>query len=142
VFLAGSTGGTQWSAPAKIGTASDEFYPAVAALAGRVAVSFYTRAYDPSGVGLDFAYATGRGAEAAATPIRRITTQTSDPGVQFPIIGQVSGQVLQGGFIGDYTAMAIGLDFRVHPVWTDFRGNPGTTLPNQDAVTQSIPILP
>jgi hypothetical protein len=26
-------------------------------------------------------------------------------------------------------------------VWTDFRGNPGTTQPNQDVVTQSIPLL-
>jgi hypothetical protein len=142
VFLAQSTGGVHWSSPAKIGTGSDEFYPAVAALAGQVAVSFYSRAYDPNGVGLDFAYVAGRGMSAADTSIRRITTQTSDPRVQFPIIGQVSGQVLQGGFIGDYTALAIGADFRIHPSWTDFRGNPGTTDPNQDVVTQSIPILP
>jgi hypothetical protein len=141
VFLAGSTGGVHWSQPAKIGSASDEFYPAVAALAGQVAVSFYTRAFDPNGIGLDFAYVAGQGSEAAATPIRRITTQTSNPQVQFPLIGQVSGQLLQGGFIGDYTAIAVGLDLRVHPVWTDFRGNPGTTQPNQDVVTQSIPLL-
>jgi hypothetical protein len=142
VFLTQSTGGVHWSSPAKIGTGSDEFYPAVAALAGQVAVSFYSRAYDPNGIGLDFAYVAGRGMTAADTPIRRITTQTSDPRIQFPIIGQVSGQVLQGGFIGDYTALAIGADFRIHPSWTDFRGNPGTTAPNQDVVTQSIPILP
>jgi len=105
-------------------------------------VSFYTRAYDPNGVGLDFAYVAGRGITATDTPIRRITTQTSDPRIQFPLIGQVSGQVLQGGFIGDYTGLAIGADFRIHPSWTDFRGNPGTTDPNQDVITQSIPILP
>jgi len=79
VFLAQSTGGVHWSTPAKIGTGSDEFYPAVAALANQVAVSFYTRAYDPNGVGLDFAYVAGRGMNAADTTIRRITTQTSDP---------------------------------------------------------------
>jgi hypothetical protein len=41
-------------------------------------------------------------------------------------------------FIGDYSGAALGLDFRLHPCWTDFRGNPGRTAPNQDAYTQSI----
>jgi hypothetical protein len=74
-------------------------------------------------------------------PIRRITTQTSNPQVQFLSIGAVTGQVLQGAFIGDYTAVAMGFDLRIHPVWTDFRGSPETTLPNQDVVTQSIPVF-
>ena len=51
------------------------------------------------------------------------------------------GTVLQGVFIGDYSAAAMGFDFRLHPCWTDFRGNPGTTKPNQDAYTQSIFVL-
>jgi hypothetical protein len=29
---------------------------------------------------------------------------------------------------------------RLHPCWTDFRGNPGVNDPNQDANTQSIKI--
>ena len=29
-------------------------------------------------------------------------------------------------------------DLRIHPCWTDFRGRPGVTKPNQDAYTQSI----
>jgi hypothetical protein len=33
----------------------------------------------------------------------------------------------------------MGFDLRIHPVWTDFRGSPGVTLPNQDVLTQSIP---
>jgi hypothetical protein len=138
-FLASSADGTHWSAPATIGTASDEVFPAVAALAGHVAVSFYTRGYDPNGIGLDYAYLAGSGRSVAGGPIRRITTHTSNPQVQFPAIGAVSGTVLQGTFIGDYTAIAIGFDLRIHPVWTDFRGEPGTTLPNQDVLTESFP---
>jgi hypothetical protein len=134
VFLTSSVGGQRWSDVSRIGTHADEVFPAVAALAGRVAVSFYTRAYDKAGVGLDFAYAANGG------PVRRLTTQTSDPRVQFAAVGG-DGTVLQGTFIGDYTAIAIGADLRVHPVWTDFRGKPGVTLPNQDVATQSVSVL-
>lgn len=141
VLLSDSADGVHWSGPSTIGTGSDEVFPAVAALANHVAVSFYTRAYDPNGIGLDYAYAAGFAHGVANGPIHRITTQTSNPQVQFPVIGAVSGNVLQGAFIGDYTAMAIGADFRVHPTWTDFRGDPGTTLPNQDVLTQSVSVL-
>jgi hypothetical protein len=138
-LLTSSSDGQHWTTPARIGSSSDEVFPAVAAFAGRVAVSFYTRAFDPSGIGLDFAYVAGQGQELGGTQIRRITTQTANPQVQFVGIGQVSGKVLQGEFIGDYTAVAMGFDLRIHPVWTDFRGSPGVTLPNQDVLTQSIP---
>ena len=136
-FLSGSGDGTHWSAPVTLGTSSDEVFSAVAALGGHVAVSFYTRGYDPNGIGLDYAYVAGDGRDIADSPIRRITTQTANPQGQFPLIG-ADGAVLQGGFIGDYSAMAIGWDMRVHPTWTDFRGNPGVTEPNQDVVTQSF----
>jgi hypothetical protein len=141
-FLSGSDGRHGWSAPVRIGTGADEVFPAVSALAGQVAVTFYTRAYDPRGIGLDYAYATGRGAGVGSSPIRRITTQTANPQVQFVAGGAVTGKELQGVFIGDYTAVAVGADFRLHPCWTDFRGNPGTTLPNQDVGTQSLPMFP
>jgi hypothetical protein len=140
-FLVSSRDGVHWSAPAKIGSSADEVFSAVAARAGRVAVSFYTRADDRNGVGLDYAFVSGNGDNAARGPIRRITTQTSDPRVEFPVIGAESGQVLQGGFIGDYSAIDVGSDFQLHPSWTDFRGSPGTTLPNQDVNTQSISLL-
>jgi len=143
VFLVNARAGGPWSAPATIGSSSDEVFPAVAAFAGTVAVSFYTRAYDPAGIGLDYAYATvNTFGSAHAGPLTRITTQTSNPQVQFVGAGAVSGKTLQGEFIGDYTAVALGTDFRLHPLWTDFRGNPGTTLPNQDAYTQSIQLWP
>lgn len=134
-ILAHSFAGGPWSAPTTIGSRSDEVFPAVAAFAGQVAVSFYTRAYDPNGVGLDYAYVVGN------SPMRRLTTQTSDPQVQFVGTGAVSGKTLQGEFIGDYTAVTLGSDFQLHPFWTDFRGNPGATLPNQDGYTQSINLL-
>lgn len=139
VFVVSSGNGTQWTQGYQIGTSADEVFPAVAAYNARVVVSFYTRAYDPNGIGLDYAYvnATGLG-NLSHTTVTRITTQTEDPRVQFISIGLVSGQVLQGVFIGDYTAVALGSDLTFHPCWTDFRGNPGVNTPNQDAYTQAI----
>ena len=122
-----------------LGTASDEVFPAVAAHTNQVAVSYYTRAYDPKGIKLDYAYSTGRNDEIDHADIHRITTQGSDPSIQFVTTGQLSGKELQGAFIGDYTAIAMGSDLVVHPCWTDFRGRPGVTAPNQDAYTQAIP---
>jgi hypothetical protein len=140
-LLADAVAGGPWSAPTAIAGPSDEVFPAVAAFAGRVAVTFYTRSYDPNGIGLDYAYTVGRGQAVGHTPIRRITTQTENPQVQFVTTGAVTGKVLQGAFIGDYTAVVMGADLMIHPAWTDFRGNPGVTLPNQDADTASIPAL-
>jgi hypothetical protein len=70
--------------------------------------------------------------------LHRVTTQTSNPQIQFVALGAVTGNVLQGVFIGDYTAVALGSDGVLHPCWTDFRGKPGVTAPNQDAYTQGI----
>ncbi len=140
VFVSTSADGVHWSQnPYQIGTDQDEVYPAVAAYNGRVVVSYYTRHWDPTGIGLDYAYSgsTGLGNLQHAS-VHRITTQTENPQVQFLGIGNVSGQVLQGEFIGDYTAIAMGTDLKFHPCWTDFRGNPGVNTPNQDAYTQSL----
>jgi hypothetical protein len=55
-------------------------------------------------------------------------------------VGAVSGKVLQGVFIGDYTGLAMGRDLIAHPTWTDFRGNPtlaGST-PNQEVYSQAV----
>jgi len=91
------------------------------------------------GIGLDYAYARAAGLSGLQNAnLTRITTQTSNPQVQFVSVGAVPGQVLQGVFIGDYTAVAMGSDLVFHPCWTDFRGKPGVTLPNQDAYTQAI----
>jgi hypothetical protein len=141
VFVATSSNGTQWTQGYQIGTSADEVFPAIAAFNARVVVSFYTRAYDPTGIGLDYADVTATGlGNLQHTTVTRITTQTENPQVQFISIGAVSGQVLQGVFIGDYTAVALGSDLKAHPCWTDFRGNPGINTPNQDAYTEAIPL--
>lgn len=136
-----STNGRTWSGPTVVGTPQDEVFGAVTTLAGFVVVASYTRAYDPGGVDLDFAYwkSFGPGGLGRA-PIRRGTTQSSDPRIQFVAQGLVSGQELQGVFIGDYNAVAFGPDLRFHLSWTDFRGRPGTTPPNQDAYTQAVSV--
>jgi hypothetical protein len=138
VFVTSFRRGHGHGATLKVGSAADEVFPAVAVFAGRVAVSYYTRAYDPSGIGLDYAYSTGWGTSINGAPLRRITTQTENPQVQFVGAGAVTGKELQGVFIGDYTALAMGADFVIHPCWTDFRGRPGVTAPNQDAYSQAI----
>jgi len=140
-FLSASFDGMHWSKTIDIGSSDDEVYPAVAANAGKVAVTFYTRHYDPKGVGLDYAYVEAPEWNLGAlahSRLHRVTTQTSNPQVQFVGIGAVSGAVLQGEFIGDYTAAAMGFDGVLHPCWTDFRGKPGVTPPNQDSYTAAV----
>jgi hypothetical protein len=141
-IVASSRGGRDWAVRV-IGTPQDEVFSAVATLAGLVAVSTYTRHYDPHGVGLDYAYWKGLGVTGLrSSAIRRITTQTSDPRIQFAAPSlENPDETLQGVFIGDYSAIAVGADLRLHPCWTDFRGRPGVTAPNQDAYTQSISFL-
>lgn len=136
-FLSTSADGIHWSkTPTQIGTAQDEVYPAVAAYAGHVVVTFYTRHWDPNGINLDYAWASPHG----HANVQRITTQSENPQVQFVGVGAVTGNILQGEFIGDYSAVALGSDLKFHPCWTDFRGNPSIAndTPNQDAYTQSI----
>ena len=141
-FLVASFDGRHWSRTIQVGSSgADEVYPAVAANAGRVAVTFYTRAYDPKGIGLDYAYASASEwdlDDLTHSRLQRITSQTSNPQIQFVATGAVTGNVLQGVFIGDYSAVAMGFDGVLHPCWTDFRGNPGVTSPNQDSYTDAV----
>jgi hypothetical protein len=138
VIVSQSVDGATWSKPIALGTPADEVYPAVATTFGQVALSFYTRNYDADGVGLDFAAIAGSYEGLARKHVRRLTTETSNPQVQFVSIGAVTHNVLQGVFIGDYTSVAMGWDGVFHPAWTDFRGNPGVTPPNQDVYTQAV----
>ena len=138
IIVAKSKGGKKWTSTV-FGTDADEAFPAIAASAGRVAVTAYTRSYDDEGTGLDYAYWWGRDLkQLSKSEIERITTETSDPGIQFVSVGVVTGEVLNGTFIGDYTGVTLDRDGVMHPCWTDFRGNPGVTSPNQDVYSQSI----
>jgi hypothetical protein len=47
-------------------------------------------------------------------------------------------RVADGSFIGDYSQIAMGTDGKAHASWTDFRGNPGTTPPNQDVLVANF----
>jgi hypothetical protein len=142
VLVVSSSTGAVWNNEITVGSTADEVYPAIAAFGGRVMVSFYTRAYDPSGINLDYAFASVQAIgpyHLQASPLVRITEQSENPQVQFVGQDQLNpNNYLQGVFIGDYTAVAVGANGVFHPCWTDFRGNPGVNLPNQDAYTQAI----
>ncbi len=140
VKLITSNDGVTWSAPRVItnGT-SDKVYPAVGANAGRIVVSYYTRAYSPvtsdcqaaflntatntlstSGgpVCLDYAMRSSTDDFSAET---RLTTQSSNPYITFA-----------GAFIGDYTGAFVDGSGNAYAVWADFRGNPLVTDANMD----------
>ncbi len=151
VKLVQSANGKNWSAPAKLTTdAPDKVYPSVGADAGRVVVGYYTRAYslspnldpdcgimeldtqtlqpvkpiDPqrasAAVCLDWEVRSSDDGFAAPT---RVTHQSSNPYTLFA-----------GSFIGDYTGTAVDAAGHAITVWTDFRGDPQVTSPNQDVV--------
>ena len=156
VKLITSANGTTWTAPAFITSGADKVFPAVGANAGRVVVGYYTRDYSPvptstdhtcqraylrttdpgypasaphyldsAPVCLDYAFSSSSDGYASET---RVSTQSSNPYIQF-----------SGSFIGDYTGVAVDSAGKAHTVWTDFRGNPGTTTPNQDTVVGNEP---
>jgi hypothetical protein len=152
VKLITSADGLTWSAPRTLTTgAKDKVYPSVGANAGRIVVGYYTRAYSPvptttnrrCGI-MELDSVTGdvvlpTDPARAAAPVcmdwavrsssnnftteTRVSKQSSNPYILFA-----------GSFIGDYTGTAVGSDNKAVTVWTDFRGNPGLTSPNQDAV--------
>ncbi len=159
VKLVTSTDGLTWTAPGTITSgAADKVYPSVGANAGRIAVGYYTRAYSPvpSGAAGDPTRRCGiteldsvtgltvlpTDATRAAAPVcldwalesssdnfaaeTRVTSESSNPYILFA-----------GSFIGDYTGTAVAANGKAVTVWTDFRGNPGTTSPNQDVVVRT-----
>lgn len=147
VTLVTSADGTTFTAPQTLG-AGDVVFPAVAAANGKIAVSYYTRAYSGTHSAATCKVATGVGG-ASAPPVAttssvcldyaarsssdgfaselRLSTEGSNPYVQFA----------NGAFIGDYSGLALTPDgSTAFPVWTDFRGRPGTTAANQDVYFQ------
>src|SRR5262249_23805450 len=152
VKLVTSADGLNWSAPRTVTTgAADKVYPSVGANAGRIAIAYYTRAYSPVPTAADRScgimeldsvtnnvvpptdparasapvcldWAMRSSGDNFATE-RRVSRQSSNPYVLFA-----------GSFIGDYTGTAVSASGAAVTVWTDDRGNPGLTPPNQDAV--------
>ena len=156
VKLVTSADGITWTAPKIITSGADKVYPAVGANAGRVAVGYFTRDYSPvptatdhscqrgflntsdptypfsapvyvdlAPVCLDYAFSSSTDGYGSET---RVSTQSSNPYLEF-----------SGSFIGDYTGVAVDSTGGVHTVWTDDRGLPGTTTPNQDTVVGNVP---
>lgn len=153
VKLVTSANGSSWSSPRTITTgAADKVYPSVGANAGRIVVGYYTRAYSPSPTAQDRSCGIAEldtttntivapvEPDRAAAPVcldwairsssdnnfgneTRVTTQSSNPYILF-----------SGSFIGDYTGTAVDAAGHAVTVWTDFRGNPGVTTPNQDTL--------
>ena len=153
VKLVTSTDGSSWTSPRTITTgAADKVYPSVGANAGRIVVGYYTRAFSPSPTAQDRSCGIAEldtttntivapaEADRAAAPVcldwalrssdannfgteTRVTTQSSNPYILF-----------SGSFIGDYTGTAVDAAGHAVTVWTDFRGNPGVTAPNQDTL--------
>jgi hypothetical protein len=153
VKLVTSANGLNWTAPTAITPAGspDKVYPSVGANNGRIVIGYYTREFSPvptaadrscgimeldtvtgnvvpptdparaaAPVCLDWAIRSSGDNFAAQT---RITAQSSNPYILFA-----------GSFIGDYTGTAVDATGSAVTVWTDNRGNPGLTDPNQDVV--------
>jgi len=126
-------------------------FPSVAALNGRLAVTYYTRDYaigstavichlrtndvptaippvpTVNSVCMDYA-AKSALSTGAFGPQVRLSTESSNPYVQFA----------DGSFIGDYSQVAIGSSGTAYGAWTDFRGKPGVTPANQDVMIQAF----
>ncbi len=152
VKLVTSADGRTWTAPTQITSGADKVYSAVGANAGKVVVGYYTRDYSPVPTATDHTcqrgflnsadpgypasptvyyidtqpvcldYAFSSSSDGFATE-HRVTSQSSNPYLQF-----------SGSFIGDYTGVAVDPTGAVHSVFTDNRGLPGTTTPNQDTM--------
>lgn len=153
VKLVTSANGISWTAPRIITSRGDKAFPAVAANAGRTVVGYYTRNFSPTPtstdhtcqrafldttdprypnsppvyiagdttpVCLDYAISSSTDGFASET---RVSTQSSNPYLQF-----------SGSFIGDYTGVAVDSNGHARAVWTDGRGKPGVTTPNQDTM--------
>ena len=152
VKLVTSANGTAWTAPLTITSgAADKVYPAVGANAGRIVVGYYTREFSPLPSAIDRSCgiseidtATGN-VVLPVDPLRAAAPVCLDWAVKsssdgFASTTRASAQssnpytLFAGGFIGDYTGVAVDAYGSAVTVWTDFRGNPGTTPPNQDAV--------
>jgi hypothetical protein len=151
-LVTSTNNGTAWTTPQRITTGTaDKVYPSVGANAGRIVVGYYTREFSPTPTTTDRSCGieeldTATGNQVPPEdPARRNAPvcmdwamRTSDDG--FASQQRVSAQssnpyiLFAGSFIGDYTGTAVDAHGRAVTVWTDFRGNPGVTSPNQDAI--------
>ena len=156
VKLVTSSNGTTWSAVRRItSSAPDKAYPSVGANAGKISIGFYTREYSPTPTATDrrcgimerdsvtgaLVLPTDAGRAAAAVCLDwAVRTSRDDFASQVRVTSESSNPYIlfSGSFIGDYTGTAVDSSGRTVSVWTDFRGNPGLTPPNQDTMVGFI----
>ena len=149
VKLVTSADGTTWSDVRTItDTPADKVFPAVGANAGLISVGYFTRDYATS-IGADrrcgiverdadtgdFVVPTDPNRASAVVCIDwALKTSADDFGQQIRISSESSNPYIlfAGSFIGDYEGTAVDDQGRTYTVWTDSRGNPGVTSPNQD----------
>ncbi len=150
VYLVTSANGTSWSSVRQLTSGVDKVFPSVGANNGVIAVGYYTREYATS-VGanrecgiMERDTTTGAFVEptdaARAAAVVCLDWAVKTNGDNFASTTRVSSQssnpyiLFSGSFIGDYTGTAVAADGTIYTVWTDFRGNPGVTTPNQDTL--------
>lgn len=151
VKLVTSSNGLTWTAPRVLTNSdtADKVFPTVAAMNGRIMVGYYTRSYSPVPTDADNSCGTAylsltTGAilnEPAEGPVcldyaARSSTDDFASETRLSSVSSNPFILFAGSFIGDYTGVALDEDGNGYSVWTDFRGNPGTTTPNQDAVVR------
>jgi hypothetical protein len=157
VKLVTSADGLTWSPVDTItDTPADKVFPSVGANGGLISVGYYTRDYSPTPTDTDRLCGimerddtTGdlvlpvdaARRNAAVCLDWAVRTSADDFGTQMRVTSQSSNPYIlfAGSFIGDYTGTAVDDQGTTYTVWTDFRGNPGVTSPNQDTLVAIIP---
>ncbi|GEM_PF-2771109 len=136
VYLRSTDGGATWSAPATIaGGTGDQFFPWVAANAGKVYVSYFNRGGGGDSYTISVVASTTNGASWTPQVAVSSATSTVSDGNAFGFPNCAYS------FIGDYSGVAVGGDGVAHPLWTDIRiGNDpsGPTGADQDPFTATI----
>ena len=124
--------GATWSAPVRVNddpvkNGANQFQPQIAvAPDGVVSVSFFDTRNDPAHTLIDVYLAQSRDHGATFLPNVRVTTQSWDPTVKAPLVGNGFQ------FIGDYQGLAAD-DHFVHPFWNDTRTG------DQEIFTAAVP---
>jgi photosystem II stability/assembly factor-like uncharacterized protein len=146
-----STNGSSWTLHRITNSAPDKFFSSVGANDGQIAVAYYTRDYAIADTGntlceaklLDGSTITvERTDNVCIDTALKVSTDGGDTwSSQIRISSHSSNPytLFAGSFIGDYEGTAVDDQGKVYTVWTDNRGNPGTTAPNQDTYVGTIP---
>jgi hypothetical protein len=152
VKLLTSLDGSSWTLRHVTSTAPDKFYASVGANNGVIAVGYETRDYATAP---NVPLCEARLRDATTGDITVLSTAnvcydqavrlSSDGGATWSSQIRVSSQssnpyvLFAGAFIGDYEGTAVDDQGNVFTVWTDNRGLPGVTPPNQDTMVGVIP---